>query len=51
MHGGCPQVLGSVALIDHRSAGGKPNYGSGGYPGKDAATPRNEEQIGLLGHR
>jgi hypothetical protein len=43
MHGAYPQALNSHALFDHRSMGDKPNCGSGEYPEKDVAAPKNEQ--------
>jgi hypothetical protein len=43
MHGAYPQAFNSHALFDHRSMGDKPNCGSGEYPEKDVAAPKNEQ--------
>jgi hypothetical protein len=51
MHGACLPALDSHALSNHRYVSDKPNYGSGEYLEKRAATPRNEQQAELLGQR
>jgi hypothetical protein len=51
MHGAYLLILGSHALSDHRSVGDKLDCGSGGYPKKHAAAPRNEQGTELLDQR